>query len=316
MKKISMAFMMFAVMALLAACGGKAEKAPDTSAADKKESETITINHELAEGVEVKKNPETVVVFDFGMLDTFDELGIEVAGLPQTNIPEYLSKYEDEKYANLGSLKEPDMEAIHALNPDVIFISARQAEMYDELSKIAPTVYVGLDTSNYMESFKENMDIVAEIFGKEDEMKVELAEINEQINTIKEKTSDVDSKALIILGSEGKVSAYGANSRFGLIHDVFGYKAADEKIEVSTHGQNVSFEYIAETNPDILFVIDRDAAVGGDASAKDSIENDLVKKTNAYEDGKIIYLNPDYWYLSGGGLLSMKEMIKEMEDSL
>jgi len=319
MKKISMVFMMFAVMMLLAACGGKAEKAPDTSdssGADKKESETITINHELGEGVEVKKNPETVVVFDFGMLDTFDELGIEVAGLPQANIPEYLSKYADEKYANLGSLKEPDMEAIHALDPDVIFISGRQADMYEELSKIAPTVYVGLDTSNYIESFKENMNLVAEVFGKEDEMKVELAEIDEQIDAVKEKTADVDSKALIILGSEGKVSAYGTNSRFGLIHDVFGFQAADEKIEVSTHGQNVSFEYIAETNPDILFVVDRDAAVGGDASAKDSIENDLVKKTNAYEDGKIIYLDPDYWYLSGGGLLSMKEMIKEMEDSL
>lgn len=316
MKKISMAFMMFAVMALLVACGGEDEKKPDTSAADKKESETITINHELDEGVEVKKNPETVVVFDFGMLDTFDELGIEVAGLPQATIPKYLSKYEDEKYANLGSLKEPDMEAIHALNPDVIFISGRQVDMYEELSKIAPTVYVGLDTTNYMDSFKENMDLVAEIFGKEDEMKAELAEIDEQIATIQESASDVDSNALIVLGSEGKVSAYGPNSRFGLIHDVFGFKAADEKIEVSTHGQNVSFEYIAETNPDILFVVDRDAAIGGDSSAKDSMENDLVKKTNAFENGKIIYLDPDYWYLSGGGLLSMKKMIEEMEASL
>ncbi len=49
---------------------------------------------------------------------------------------------------------------------------------------------------------------------------------------------------------------------------------------------------------------------------KDSIENELVKKTNAYKNGKIIYLNADYWYLSGGGLLSMKEMIKEMEEAL
>ena len=39
-----------------------------------------------------------------------------------------LSKYEDAKYANVGSLKEPDFEAIHALKPDVIFISGRQAD--------------------------------------------------------------------------------------------------------------------------------------------------------------------------------------------
>ena len=94
-------------------------------------------------------------------------------------------------------------------------------------------------------------------------------------------------KRLIILASEGKVSAYGPNSRFGLIHDVLGYKAVDDKIEVSTHGQNITFEYIVEKNPDVLFVIDRDAAIGNGASAKDSVENDLVKKTDAYKNNKI-----------------------------
>ena len=319
MKKLSLAVMMFALMAFLVACGSDTEKPDNKSGAtaDKAESEVIEVTHELdKEPVEVNKNPETVVVFDFGILDALNEIGVEVAGLPQANVPSYLSEFEDAKYKNVGSLKEPDFEAIHAMKPDVIFISARQAELYKEFSEIAPTVYVGLDTAHYMDSFKENMDLVAEIFDKEDEMKAELTEIDEQVAAIKDKTSAVDGNALIVLGSEGKVSAYGPNSRFGLIHDVFGFKPADEKIEVSTHGQNVTFEYIVETNPDILFVIDRDAAVGTESSVKDSIENDLVKKTNAYKNGKIIYLNADYWYLSGGGLLSMKEMIKEMEEAL
>ena len=318
MRKLTLAVMMFALMAFLVACGSDNEKADKTTSSDgKADSEVIEVTHELDnKPVEVKKNPETIVVFDFGILDTLDELGIEVAGLPQANVPAYLSKFEDAKYKNVGSLKEPDFEAIHAMKPDVIFISARQADLYKEFSEIAPTVYVGLDTAHYMDSFKANMDLVAKIFDKEDEMKAELAEIDEQIAAIKDKTSNVDEKALIVLGSEGKVSAYGPNSRFGLIHDVFGFKTADDKIEVSTHGQNVSFEYIVETNPDILFVVDRDAAVGTESSVKDSIENDLVQKTNAYKNGEIIYLNADYWYLSGGGLLSMKEMIKEMEEAL
>ena len=329
MKKISIAIMMFALMALLVACGGtdkekESDKSSDKSApteekneAEEAESDVIEITHELdKKPVEVKKNPETVVVFDFGMLDTFDELGIDVTGVPQKNIPTYLSKYEDEKYKNVGGLKEPDLEAIHAMEPDVIFISGRQADMYDELSKIAPTVYVGIDNANYVDSFKGNMNLVAEIFGKEDEMAAELADIDEKIAAIQEKTANVDEKALIILGSEGKVSAYGPSSRFGIIHDVFGFKTADDKIEVSTHGQNITFEYILETNPDVLFVVDRDAAVGGDASAKDSIENDLVKKTTAYQNDAVYYLDPNYWYLSGGGLLSIKEMIKEIEAAL
>ena len=68
--------------------------------------------------------------------------------------------------------------------------------MYDEFSEIAPTVFVGVDTTHYMDSFKENMEIVAEIFGKEDEMKAELAEIDEQIAAINEKTAASDAKCI------------------------------------------------------------------------------------------------------------------------
>ena len=317
MKKISITLMMFALMLVLAACGGKTDKASDASTDGNKDEQTISIKHDLAkEPVEIKKNPEKVVVFDFGILDTLDELGVEVAGLPQANVPKYLEKYKDSKYANLGSLKEPDFEALHALKPDVIFISTRQADLYDQFAEIAPTVFMGIDYANYMVSFKHNMELVGEVFSKEDEMKAELAEIDGQIEAIKEKTSSNNEKALVVLGSEGKVSAYGPSSRFGIIHDVFGFKSADENIDVSTHGQNITFEYILKTNPGILFVIDRDAAIGGESSTKDSIENDLVMKTDAYKNEKIVYLNGEYWYLSGGGLLSMKEMIKEMEAAL
>lgn len=254
MKKISIALMMFAMMLVLAACGSdskeesKKETDKDTSNTDATEEvETVEIKHDLDDKpVVLDKNPETIVVFDFGVLDTLDELGIEVAGVPQMNVPSYLSKFEDEKYTNVGGLKEPDLETIHAMDPDVIFISGRQSDMYKELSDIAPTVFVGLDTSNYMESFKSNMNMLAEVFEKEEEMDAAIADIEERIAAVKEKTDASDEKALIVLGNQGKVSAYGSNSRFGIIHDVFGYKAADEKIEVSTHGQNITFEYILE----------------------------------------------------------------------
>ena len=49
-----------------------------------------------------------------------------------------------------------------------------------------------------------------------------------------------------MLVNEGQLSAYGKGSRFGLIHDTFGFKAADDKIEASTHGQSVSYEYVLE----------------------------------------------------------------------
>ncbi|MFP3421838.1 ABC transporter substrate-binding protein, partial [Bacillus sp. SIMBA_161] len=187
-------------------------------------------------------------------------------------------------YENIGTLKEADFEAIHAMEPDLIIMSGRQAEMYNEFSDIAPTIHLGVDTTDYMNSFTTNMETVGEIFGKEAEIEEELAAINEQIEGVQEKTAASEEKGLIVLANEGKVSAYGAASRFGIIHDVFGVKQADEGIEASTHGQSITFEYILDTNPDVMFVVDRNAAVGNEASAKDSLENELVQKTNAYQN--------------------------------
>jgi iron complex transport system substrate-binding protein len=316
MKKWLLVAFTFMMAAFLAACGS--EEAADSSTADAatKEAETMTVAHELGEAT-FEKNPKKVVVFDYGVLDSIDKLGIEsVVGVPQESLPAYLDKYADaEKYENVGTLKEADFEAINALEPDLIIISGRQADMYEEYAAIAPTIHMAVDTTNYMESFKSNMTTLGEIFGKEDQVKEELAAVDKQIEDVKAAVSQSDDKALIVLANEGKVSAYGAASRFGLIHDVFGVKQADEGIEASIHGQSISYEYILETNPDMMFVVDRNAAVGADASAKDSLENELVAKTNAYKNDKIIYLDPDYWYLSGGGLESVSQMVTDIQSA-
>lgn len=310
MKKLYIFLLTVISLLVLTACGNKSNE----SSGEGEQKETISITHELDEkAVEVPKNPKTVVVFDFGMLDTLDKMGVDVAGLPKSGtVPPYLSKFKDDKYANVGSLKEPDFEKISELGPDLIIISTRQSELYEEFKAIAPTIYVGLDTNNYIASFKENVQTVAKIFGKEDMVQEEIAAIEKQLEDVNKKVTELGKTALIVLANDGKVSAYGPGSRFGLIHDVLGFKAVDENIEASTHGQSISFEYIVEKDPDFLFVIDRTAVVGGESSAKEVIENDLVKNTKAYKEGNIVYLDPNYWYLSGGGLVSVSEMILEV----
>ena len=47
------------------------------------------------------------------------------------------------------------MEKIFELNPDLIIISGRQADYYEELSKIAPTINLSIDNKNYLESFEK-----------------------------------------------------------------------------------------------------------------------------------------------------------------
>ncbi|MCP1356187.1 siderophore ABC transporter substrate-binding protein [Aneurinibacillus migulanus] len=316
MKKKLWMVVMIAILAIAAvACSSNSSKESAAAPKAAKESEELTIKHKLGE-TKVKKNPQKVVVFDFGALDTLDKLGVEVTGVPQKNIPPYLSKYKDAKYQNVGGLKEPDFERINEIKPDLIIISGRQQDSYKEFTKIAPTIFIGVDAKKYMESFTENVKTLGQIFGKESQVDQELAKVNEDIKKLNEKATASGKNALIILANDGKVSAYGAGSRFGIIHDVFGFTPVDKNIETSTHGQSISFEYIVEKDPDYLFVIDRGAAVGGESSAKKVVENELVKKTKAFKNNNIVYLDPNYWYLSGGGLVSVEEMVKEVGASI
>lgn len=330
MKKYKFLAVMFAMLLLvLAACGNKEEATEDTSSANEgttdetattDESSVFPLTIPQPEGyaeVTLDAQPKTVVAFDYGFLDTLDALGVDVAAVSQQSLPKYLSKYADESYKNAGALKEPDFEAIHAMKPDVIFISGRQADAYEELSKIAPTVYVGLDTHDYLNSFKANTELAGKIFGKEAEATKALEEIDAQIAEITAKTSSLDEKALVVLASEGELSAYGPGSRFGVIHDVYGIKPADENLEVSTHGQSVSFEYVLEKNPDMLFVVDRDAVASeGESGTKAAIENEIVSKTNAVKNGKVFYLDPEAWYLSGGGIESEKAKLDAVLEAI
>jgi len=321
-KSISAAAILIVFAMVIAACGagnsGNGNKGANgaTNAPSNTPTETapteVTVKHLLGETV-VPVNPKKVVVFDYGVLDSLDKLGVDVIGVPQASIPPYLSKYEDSKYKNVGSLKEPDFEKISELAPDLIIISGRQSAAYEELTKIAKTIYLGVDTAKYMESYTENAKILGQIFNKEAEVEAELAAVTAQIKAVNERATASGKNGLIILANEGSISAYGSQSRFGIIHDLLGITPVDPGIKVETHGNPVSFEYIVEKNPDYLFVVDRDAAVNGESGAKKTIENDLVKNTKAFKDGNIVYLDPNFWYLSGGGLVSVAEMVKEID---
>lgn len=287
-------------------------KLKDTKKEEPKNAE-IKITHELGEATLAKK-PEKIVAFDYGTIDSLDKMGIEIAGLPKSNLPAGLSKFNDDKYLDAGTLFEPNFEKISELKPDVIFISGRQSKVYEELNKIAPTIYLNIEDGKYMESFKSNVEKLGQIFGKEDFVKAEVKKIEDSISAVNKKVSESGQKALMTLVNEGALSVYGKESRFSLIHKELGFPVADANIEAANHGQKVSFEYIVEKNPDYMFVVDRGAVVvGGNKSMNKVLENDLIKTTSAYKNNKIISLNAEYWYISPGGLGTTAEMIKEVE---
>lgn len=278
-------------------------------------TEVVSITDGRGE-VDVPKNPTTVVTFDYGVLDALDNMGVEVAGLPKSAVPKSLDKYNDEKYKDLGDLKEPDFEAINSLNPDLIIISGRQEDMYDKFSEIATTIYLDLDGSKYMEDFTRNMNALGTIFDKKDVISEELANIDSKISEINKKVSEKELNASTVMVNEGGLSAFSDKSRFGMIYNQLGFTNVDNSIEDSKHGQQVTFEYLAEKNPEYIFVIDRGDAIGQSSTAKSLFDNEIVKSTDAYKNNSIVYLNSAAWYVIAGGISSTNTMIDDVANAI
>ena len=280
------------------------------------ENRTIIVTDQNGE-VEVPVNPKNVVVLDYGSLDIMTKLGVEPVALPKGSLPEYLSQYKDDKYVDLGGVKEFDLEKVNAAEPDLIIIEGRQESYYEDLRKIAPVLYLGTTVENdVFASAEKNSEILGKIFEKEDSVKGELEALTNRVEAVKAKVEESNATALMVMYNEGSLSAYGLGSRYDIVYSKFGFNVVDETIESAKHGQEISFEYIKAKNPDYLFVLDRGAITGAQASVKEAMENELVKTTEAYKNGKMIYVEPQAWYVGGSGLMAIDNIISDMETAV
>lgn len=280
---------------------------------------TVTIEHYSGTD-EVPVNPETVVVMDTGILLSLDALGIEVDGFGSLGaVPaEHESVVNDPALEPVGTAFEPDYEAINALEPDLIIVASRSSATYPDMSEIAPTVDLTLDEgADYLTTFRDRHEAIGQIFGVEDEVADQLDAIEASIDAIATETADAGD-ALIVMTNGAEVSAYGPGSRFGLVHDLMGYGAAEDSLsEEATHGEAVSFEFILEAAPDVMFVIDRSAAIGEDGDAAQQVlDNDLVRQTPAWENDRVVYADSFAWYIASHSIPGMETIISEVEASL
>ncbi|WP_434798522.1 siderophore ABC transporter substrate-binding protein [Terrisporobacter vanillatitrophus] len=294
--------------------GIKKEKKTET---DSKATTTVSVTDANGEKVELNKNPKRIVVFDYGMADILKNLDVDIVGLPKSRtLPEILSVYADDKYANVGDLKEPDFEAVEALNPDLIIIGGRQAEQIDSFTEIAPTVYLEVDGENYMDSFSTVVTDLGNLFDKQDEVKKALNEIEKKVADLNKVVSEKGISGSVVMANEGGVSLFSQASRYGIVYSDLGFKQLDKNIEESTHGQQITFEYFLENNSDYVFVIDRGSVTGKGESAQTLFNNEIMNKTDVAKNDKIVYLNSVVWYTMTGGIESTNIMIDEIAKAI
>lgn len=303
----------------------EASAAPESSEEAAK-PETVTIkslngNKEETD-LEVPYDAQRIAVMDMAALDILDSLGLgdRVVGSSSTSL-DYLQDYvTNESVSNLGTIKEADMEAVMACEPDVIFIGGRLSSSYDALSEIAPVVFLSTDTEiGVVESVRKNASTIASMFGVEDQVDSLMSGFDTRIEALA--AFAADKTAIVGMCTSGSFNVLGNDGRCSIIGVEVGFEniGVDAEIDTSTHGNEASFEFIVEKAPNYIFVMDRDAAIGTDGAqlAQEIMENELVMGTDAYKNGNIVYLeHPAVWYTAEGGIHALDLMLSDLESAL
>lgn len=329
MRKLTGVLLAGAMAVSLAACGQAEEKSNTSKKAETEQTKEQTPENVMIKSfngnkeevnLEVPYDPERIAVLDMASLDILDNLGMgdRVVGSAFTSL-EYLTDYVDnEEVANLGTIKEADLEAVMECDPDVIFIGGRLASSYDALSEIAPVVFLSTDSElGIVKSVTKNAETIASMFGLEDEVSKKTEGFDERIKALK-KTAE-GKTALVGMTTSGSFNLMGNDGRCSIVGREVGFENLTAAESTSTHGNEASFETVVEKNPDYIFVMDRDSAIGADGAqtAKEIVENELVMGTDAYKNGRIIYLeHPAVWYTAEGGITALNIMLSDLENAL
>ncbi len=298
--------------------------------------ETVTITCLDANGDEINKEvpyqPERVAILDYSALDIMDALGVgdTVVSAAEGTIS-YLQTYWDKidsgEIANLGGLKSYSLETLQQSEPDIIFIGGRQSSDYANLEEIAPVVYLSVNAGTLVEDTLANLEVIAQIFGVSESVVDDVvAEYNfsGRIEALAELSENGTKTVLNLMwNSASSFSVLASDGRLNLIVNELGFTNANQSYtDSSQHGSITSWEAIAETNPDYIFVMNRAFITSNDgtsqADAKAALETEIayyLAEVN-YKGTVVVLLNPDVWYTGEGGIHALDTMLSDLESAL
>lgn len=306
-----------AVLSLvLAGCGGSSEEA---SAAGGK----ATVDHVMG-STEVTCEPKRVVTLGQGETDSTLALGVTPVGAVNPWTDDWYTYLPDgmDKIQRVGTETEPDLEAIAALQPDLILGSKlRHEALYDQLSQIAPTVY----TETIGVVWKQNISLYAQAMCLEEKAEEVVGEYDARTEDL---AAELDEKGLgdtevsIIRFMPDQVRIYLTGFPGSVIRDVGLPRPKPQTVEdwdASPQLVEISEERIPDMDGDVIFemVSASHYAQDGSQTIDEQLEywtsTQLWKDLSAVKAGKVETVDESHWNL-GGGIQAANALLDDLEE--
>ncbi|MDO5626744.1 MAG: ABC transporter substrate-binding protein [Mobilicoccus sp.] len=289
----------------IAACGtanGDASAAEPASA----EPATVTVSTKAGD-VEVPRHPQRVVALDSTSFETLQAFGITPVAAPKQLLPKDLNAWKDDaNILDVGTHREPKLEVVAQAQPDLIIGGKRFEKVTADLQKAGTVIDIAPSTEQegYVEALKQQTTTLGEIFGQE----TKAAELNDALDSSIERAAAVSTGQSVFLANHNGGKIDNAAGRIGVLlqpldmTDVFDTEANSESIHQDS---GLAPETVAQENPDVMIVMDRDAAVstpGGEAPtpASRTVEAQTAwANTTFVQNNDIIYLRDTFYVTEG-----------------
>lgn len=241
-----------AITALAVAAGATACSSADT--ADGSAGEATRTVETVRGSIDVPDNPLRVVTLEPVELDTTVALGIVPVGtavLSETaGVPAYLGT-EAADIATVGTVAEPTIEDIAAAQPDLILgTETRHAQYYDQLSAIAPTVFI----ASQSDPWRDSVRFVGRVLGKEAKAEELLTAYDDRCAEIAEKHDTAGKTAQLIRPRSGELTLYGPSSFAGSTLECAGFTTPPRPEWADEISVDLSPELAAQAAADLIVV--------------------------------------------------------------
>lgn len=279
---------------IIAGCGGTATAPKQDTPAPAAPAGPRVIKHELGE-TSVEGTPKKVVVLEFSFVDALASVGLSPVGIAddgkETNIVPAL-RSQIQPWTSVGTRAQPNLEIISSLEPDLIIADLkRHKDIYDKLSKIAPTIVL----KSLESSYQENLDSLAAIgsaLDKADAMEQRLAQHKQKMAELAKQVPQGESRkvaAAVVTDSLFNIhtgSAYtpGVLKAVGLTSSIAGTAEAPYA--------RVNLEQLVENDPDVIFVM---ASPTGKLITDEWASNPLWQNLKAVKAGAVYKVDRDLW---------------------
>lgn len=295
--KVLVSSLVLCMLPLFSGCAGPAEaRAPERPVAK------VTVEHHWGT-TEVPLEPRRIVVLDLSFLDCLYSLGVSpcgFAGTSQPKPPQYLLALTPTGRAPIyvGERKQPNLEVIMALEPDLILANPRRHRLLrKQLSAIAPTVALADDS---FEEVMENLNLLGRVTGKAPRAAAVEGRLKEQISQLQAELEG-PSSVLVAGAFEDEFTVWTADSFVGSLFEEMGllyaYRGPSMASESQTQVAKLTIEGLRTLDPENFFVY-------GDPRRWHS--NPVFEQLAARRHHNYLVVDRDLWSRSRGPLAAEK----------